>query len=79
MDFTKAPKASDVVQAIELLIFKHGDMPLCADDPDTSWRMRIGIVFKPENPKENWPARFEIKTSYSGKPPGLIGVDYEDD
>ena len=46
MDFTKAPKASDVIAALQGLILKHGDLPICADDPDTDWRMEIGIIHK---------------------------------
>ena len=71
MEFT-LPKASKVIEAIQKLIDKHGDLPLCADDPDTSWRMQIGVVHRPENVDEDWPERFEIKTDYHHDPKGVI-------
>ena len=73
MNFDKAPRASEVIKAIQLLIDKHGDLPVCADDPDTAWRMRIGIIFKQCDVKEERPDRFEIKTDYHIEPKGLIG------
>ncbi len=71
MEYT-SPKASKVIQVIQGLIDKHGDLPLCADDPDTGWRMQIGIIHKPEDINEKWPERFEIKTDYHGVPKGII-------
>lgn len=72
MDFMKAPKASDVINALERLIEKYGDLPVCADDPDTSWRMPIGIVHKADDKIEEWPERFEVKTDYHSEPKGKI-------
>lgn len=78
MNFDKAPKASEVIKTIQSLIDEYGDLPLCADDADTSWRMRIGIVFKPADEVEEWPDRFEIKTEYHSMPKGLIGEPYDE-
>jgi len=72
MDFIKAPKASDVINHLERLIARHGDLKICADDPDTDYRMEIGIVHKNFNRIEGWPERFEIKTDYHCSPKGLI-------
>jgi hypothetical protein len=68
----KPPKASEVIEVLQTLINKHGDLPVCADDPDTGFRMQIGIVHKPEDIDEEWPERFEIKTDYNSEPRGLI-------
>jgi len=70
MDFNT--KASMAVKALEKLIAEYGDLPICADDPDTSYRLPIGIVFKPADKIEGWPARFEIKTEYHYDPKGMI-------
>lgn len=72
MDFNDAPKASAVIEALQALIDQHGDLPVCADDPDTGWRLPIGIVHKAENKPEERPERFEIKTEYHGDPGGLV-------
>lgn len=78
MNFNTVPKASEVIEAIKSLIDKHGDLPICADDPDSGWRMRIGIVFKTANVAEEWPKRFEVKTDYIMDPKGLIGQAEEE-
>ena len=75
MDYNKAPKASEVIIALQKLIDKHGDLKVCADDPDTSYRMRIGVVHKEENRCEECPERFEIKTEYGDTPEGLVGIE----
>ena len=72
MDFSKAPKASQLIEALQKLISEHGDLPVCAKDPDTSLRMAIGIVYRPENIIEQYPSRFEIRTSYDGDPKGKL-------
>ena len=72
MDFSKAPKASKVIEILQKLISEHGDLPMCAKDPDTSWRTAIGIVYKSENIIEQYPSRFEIRTSYDGDPKGKL-------
>lgn len=66
MDFNKAEKASHIIDALEKLIAEHGDLPLCADDPDTGLRLPVDIVHKKANLNEDWPERFEIKTDYCG-------------
>ena len=66
------PKASEVIIFLQKLVEKHGDLPLCAKDPDTHWRLRIGIVHKSENTAEEWPERFEIRTAYYTDPKGDI-------
>jgi hypothetical protein len=72
IDFTAAPKASAVIDALQKLIDQHGDLPVCADDPDTGWRLAIGIVHKTECEPEEWPERFEVKTDYGDDPRGLL-------
>jgi hypothetical protein len=62
-------KASQLVSRLQELIEQHGDLPVYADDADTSWRLPIGILFKPVVPIEGWPDRFEIKTTYDNKQP----------
>lgn len=63
-------KASKVVKALQKLIDDHGDLPICADDPDTGYRLPIGVIHKPK--KEELPERFEIQTDYNGDPKGFI-------
>ena len=75
MDFKKVPKASEVIKHLELLISEHGDLPVCANDADTSWRLRIGITFKPKN--NDRPSLFEINSEYHCMPDGLIGMPDE--
>lgn len=78
MDFNKIPKASEVITVLNDLIEKHGDLPICVDDPDTSWRLRMGIVYREKNISEGYQERFEIKTEFHGDPEDLIGESDED-
>jgi len=43
---TKLSKASEVINAIQELINKHGDLPLCVVDADTGWLMKPSIEFE---------------------------------
>ncbi len=63
-------KASELIIKIQDLINQHGDVPVIANDPDTGYRLEIGIVFRPENKVEEYPDRFEIKSTYYGRPEG---------
>ena len=65
-------KASELIEKLTELIKEHGDLPVIADDPDTGWRMRIGIVHRAEDKGEEYPERFEIKTEYYGDPEGCL-------
>lgn len=75
LDFGKLPRASDVVRRLLALISEYGDLPVCADDPDTGYRMPIGLIYKSENAQEGWPGRFEVKTEYYSTPDGLVERD----
>ena len=69
-DFKTTYRASEVVALLQKIIAEHGDLPVVTKDPDTGWRMEIGIVHKPANLVESWPARIEILTDYHCRPDG---------
>lgn len=64
--------ARQLVEALSLLIERHGDLPVYAIDRDTQWRLPIGLMFEQGNPGKGLPERLEITTSYSGPPRGEI-------
>ena len=67
-------KASRLVERLQELIEKHGDLPVYTDDADTSWRLPIGLVYKPANEAEEWCERFEVKSEYHGRPSGDLSA-----
>lgn len=68
--FNNTYRASELIVALQKLIAAHGDLPVVTKDPDTGWRMEIGVVHRPEKRIEEWPERIEIRTSYYGRPDG---------
>jgi hypothetical protein len=71
-------KASVLVKRLQEFINTHGDLPIYVDDPDTHWRLPIGLVFRPTRENEGLPNRFEIKTEYHRRPKGDLGVDIQE-
>lgn len=70
MGLERTYRASELIERLQKLITEHGDLPVYADDPDTDYRMEIGLIYKPAKPEEEWPERFEIKIDYHGRPEG---------
>ena len=68
--FNNTYRASELVKTLQELISRHGDLPVVAKDPDTGWRMEIGIVHKSVKPKEQYPEHLEIRTDYHSRPQG---------
>ena len=64
-------KASKVIAALQALIEKHGDLPVCVDDADTGWRLALGAEFHKEGP-DGLPSRIEIRADYHGLPEGYV-------
>jgi hypothetical protein len=62
--------ASKLVMRLRELIEKHGDLPVYARDPDTHWRLPVGLRFRDAQPEEERPARFEIESEYHFRPRG---------
>ena len=70
-------KASELITKIQELITKHGDLEVLVDDPSFGWKLEIGLVFEPANML--LPPRFEIQTSYFGRPEGTVdSLSHED-
>ncbi len=68
--------AAQLIARLQELVREHGDLPVYADDPDTGWRLPIGVVHRPASEKEEWPERIEIKSEYDGRPKGdLLPLD----
>ena len=68
------PKASNVIAALQALIEKHGDLPVCVNDADTQFRLAPGIIFSPAGIDygEEYPDRIEITSYYHGLPEGYV-------
>ena len=66
------PKASKVIAALQALIEKHGDLPVCVDDADTSRCLAVGVVFSRENSVYGLPDRIEITSEYHELPKGYV-------
>jgi hypothetical protein len=66
-------RASDLMRRLQQFIDTHGDLDICLRDPDTRYRMPIGLRYKEAHMIEKWPARFEITASYYHPPIGSIG------
>jgi hypothetical protein len=62
--------ASQLIDALRAHIEAHGDVPVYSDDPDTDMRLPLGLVFRPADAANGWPARLEVKTRYEGRPTG---------
>jgi len=62
--------ASQLVERLQSLIVEHGDLPVYLRDPDTSWRLPVGLMFRAAQPGWPRPDRFEITGAYSGRPRG---------
>lgn len=61
-------KASQLVARLLVLMFKYGDLPVYARDPDSRYRLPIGLMYRKEDPGNDRPARFEITTDYHDRP-----------
>lgn len=73
----KAPKASDLIKALQDMIKAHGDLQVCLDDPDTGWEMPIGLekedIYRAEgNEFDMENDHFVITSCYNGTPDGVI-------
>lgn len=68
--FTKCPKASKLIAALQTLIEKHGDLPICVLDADTEWLLEIGLQYKPEDPYTQ--SHIEITSDYHELPEGYV-------
>lgn len=64
--------ASELITRLHLLINRYGDLPVIAFDPDTCWRLEIGVVYVPADTANEYPERFEIQTEYNGRPDGNV-------
>jgi len=72
MALDKTCTATQLVERLQDLIAKHGDMPVYARDADTGWRLPIGLMFRAADTDELRPDRFEICTYYHNRPRGDI-------
>jgi len=66
------PRASQVIKALRKLIDIRGDLPVCLDDPDSGYKLRIGIIHRKQKTIEELPERFEIRANYDDQPEGEI-------
>jgi hypothetical protein len=66
--------ASELVEALKNHIERFGDRPVYAHDPDTDWRLPIGLVVSEADPDEGLPERFEITTDYHARPEGDLSA-----
>lgn len=64
--------ANQLVNKLNDLVKKHGDLPVYLNDPDSQYRLEIGIIHRPANFPNEWPERFEIKACYYGRPKGNV-------
>ena len=78
--FPKTYMASELILKLVEFVNEHGDMPVVADDPDTDWRLEIGVVVKEADDDEGWPKRIEIKSCYHDfwRPAGNCDEDKAD-
>ena len=68
--------ATMLIRILSEIVKEHGDLPVYLKDPDTRYRMEIGILVKEENLVEEYPKRIEIRASYYGNPKGDVN-EYE--
>jgi len=61
-----APKASEVVAAIQSFIDESGDLQILLKDPDTGWFLPVGIVVDD--------GFIQITSSYHESPDGVVGT-----
>ncbi len=66
--FDKTCTASQLIERLQSLIEKHGDLKVLLDDPDTGWNLEIGLVYGEDY--DGMPERFEITGSYGSRPDG---------
>lgn len=66
--------ASELLEALRLHIERFGDRPVYAHDPDTDWRLPIGLVARSPDSEKELPARFEITSDYHARPEGDLAV-----
>ena len=69
-DFTTTYRLSDLLQKLQEMLETHGDLPVVLADPDTGWRMEIGVTHDEADDIEEWPERIEVNGAYSGRPSG---------
>ncbi len=62
--------ASELINVLRDIIAEHGDLPVVTKDPDTGWRLEIGVVYRDSNNIEGYPRRIEIRSSYHDRPKG---------
>lgn len=62
--------ASQLIEKLQGLIERHGDVPVYAHDPDTDRRLPIGLVYGAADAEEELPERLEITSDYYGRPLG---------
>ena len=62
----------EIIEALRVLIEKHGDLPVMADDADTGYRLPVGICYRPKTNSDDKRPRFEIKTNYHDLPDGYV-------
>jgi hypothetical protein len=60
--------ASQLVERLQALIKEHGDLPVFARDPDTRYRLPVGLEFRERDADGERPARFEVTTAYHDEP-----------
>ena len=57
-------KASEVIEEIQSLIDKHGDLPCALADLDTQWILPIEVMFSEENKDQDGRDMILITSSY---------------
>lgn len=55
--------ATEVIARLEAMVTKYGDQPVFLRDPDTSWRLPIGLKFRDKDRDHDF-KRFEICADY---------------
>jgi hypothetical protein len=76
MVIEKTCTASQMVERLQRLIEKYGDLSVYARDADTGWLLPVGLTFSDAQPvlfSDAQPylhriARFEVCTEYYGRP-----------
>jgi hypothetical protein len=69
-DFTNTYRLSDLILKLQEMLENHGDLPVVTCDPDTGYRMEIGVEHEAAADLEEWPERIEITSTYCGRPSG---------
>jgi hypothetical protein len=70
MDERQTCMASELIKRLNKLVATYGDLPVYVNDPDTQWRLPVGLTYQAV--EDSFPDRLEIKASYYGRPEGDI-------